>query len=105
MEKAIKFDEEKPSTDLLPTEALIEVSKVLGYGARKYEPENWRKGFIWSRLYAAALRHMFAWKEGQDLDDETSLNHIAHAICCLMFLLTSQLLGIGTDDRWRASDE
>ena len=103
--EAIKHDVEKPRTDLLPVEALLEVSKVLSFGAAKYEDENWRRGFKWNRLYAAALRHMFAWKMGEDNDDETSINHIAHACCCLLFLLTSQLLNLGEDDRWRKDNE
>ena len=38
-----KFDSEKPKMYLLPPKALIEVSKVLTFGAEKYDEENWRK--------------------------------------------------------------
>lgn len=101
---AKKFDAEKPRTDLLPTEALIEVAKVLGAGAKKYDEHNWRNGFRWSRLYGAALRHLFAWNQNEDFDQETGLLHLAHATCCCLFLLTHQLLGLGEDDRWKDDD-
>ena len=38
----LKFDSEKPRMDLLPPKAISEVAKVLGFGAEKYGPENWR---------------------------------------------------------------
>lgn len=106
MTDALKYDKNKPPMDLLPYSTLLEVAKVLGYGANKYTTEegsgrhNWRKGFEYSRLHAAALRHIGAWGEGEDLDPESGINHIAHALCCLMFLLEHQIKGYGVDDRY-----
>ena len=57
---AIKKDSEKVRLDLLPVRPLLEVGRVLTFGAKKYEPRNWEKGFSWSRPYAATLRHLFA---------------------------------------------
>lgn len=96
---ASKFDANKPRMDLLPPEALIEIAHVMGFGADKYGAHNWRNGLNWSRLFAAALRHMFAWKMGTSNDDETQRNHLAHACCCLMFLMVYEKLSIGVDDR------
>ena len=97
-----KFDSDKPSLDLLPFSALIEVGKVLSYGAVKYSRDNWRNGngLAWSRLLAAALRHLFAWGSGENRDKETGLSHLAHAACCVLFLLTYDVDGGGHDDRW-----
>lgn len=97
----IKYDDGKVPLFLLPTEALREVARVLEFGMRKYDAWNWKKGMDWSRLSGAALRHLFSWLEGKDIDKETGLNHLAHAACCVLFLLTYQLLGIGKDDRWK----
>lgn len=97
----VKHDSGKNRVDLLPPEALEEIGLVLAFGARKYADENWREGADWSRYYGAALRHLFAWKRGEDVDPETGLSHLAHASCCLMFLITSQQLELGTDDRWQ----
>lgn len=91
IENAIKYDAEKPPLSLLPTDPLVEIAKVLEFGARKYEPHNWRKGFTQSRLISALLRHILAYNNGQDLDEETRLSHIAHAGCMLLFLLEQQL--------------
>jgi hypothetical protein len=96
-----KFDFGKPPMSLVPTEAIREVAKVLDYGAKKYDPWNWKKGMKWSRLQDAALRHQYAWAEGENKDLETGLSHLAHSICCLMFLLTYEILGLGQDDRWK----
>lgn len=65
MNFAIKADAEKVRLDLLPVKPLLDVGKVLTYGANKYSPRNWERGFVWSRPYAAALRHLFAWFSGQ----------------------------------------
>lgn len=97
---AKKFDSEKPRVDLLPTRALLETSKVLAFGAEKYGENNWREGFKWSRLIGALLRHTFAFMRGEDVDEETGLSHMAHAACCVLFLLEHVLLGYGVDDRF-----
>lgn len=94
-----KFDEEKMRTDLLPVDALELMAMVLTEGAKKYGDRNWEKGMSWSRLYGACLRHLFAWHKGYDEDEETGLPHLAHAMCCIAFLLAYQLREIGKDDR------
>lgn len=98
---AVKFDSGKPQLDLLPFRALQGVGEVLTYGAQKYAAHNWRKGLAWSRLSAAALRHLFAFVRGEDNDPESGLPHLDHAACCILFLSELQKMGTGTDDRWR----
>lgn len=105
--EGIKHDKDKPRTDLLPSSALVEVAKVLAHGSDKYGPWNWAKGLAWSRVYGAALRHLFAWVEGEDKDPETGLSHLAHVGCCVLFLLQYTLKEKGQDDRhkWDHEDE
>jgi hypothetical protein len=98
---AKKYDSEKARVDLLPTLALIETAKVLAFGAEKYGENNWRGGFKWSRLLGALLRHTFAFMRGEYIDEETGLSHMAHAACCVLFLLEHIILGYGTDDRFK----
>lgn len=62
---------------------------------------NWRKGFDYSRLYGAAFRHLVESIEGVDKDPETQLDHLAHACCCILFLLEHKQKGYGNDDRIR----
>jgi len=95
-----KFDQRKVRLGLLPREALWEVGKVLTFGAEKYDPWNWKKGMEWSRLIDAADRHFTKWILRSGPDEETGLSHLAHMACCVLFLLTYEILGIGEDDRY-----
>lgn len=83
----IKYDGDKVPLDLLPMDALMEVGEILKFGAEKYAPYNWAFGMVYSRLIAASLRHIFSFNKGEDNDPETGRSHIAHAICCLLFLM------------------
>ena len=88
----IKYDSEKPKMNLLPPKAIVEVAKVLTFGAEKYDAENWRKlDDLQNRYTAGALRHIFAHMDGEQLDPETGLSHMAHALCCLLFKLEIEL--------------
>lgn len=84
----LKFDGEKLRWDLLPLGPLTEVVEVLTKGAQKYAPNNWQKvrGWRW-RYYAAAMRHMVAWKLGEKNDPEMGTHHLANAVCCLLFVI------------------
>lgn len=95
----IKADAGKPRFDLLPPEFLTETAEVLTYGANKYTPNNWANGADWSRYYSAMQRHLWAWWSGEDKDAETEITHLAHAACCLAFLMAYQNRNIGQDDR------
>ena len=99
-----KDDQQKINLSLLPMDALIEVAKVMDFGARKYDPHNWRSGFDWTRLSSAMLRHIFAWIGGETNDPESGLNHIAHAACGCLFLLEHQSKGYGEDDRYKEKE-
>jgi hypothetical protein len=85
--QGVKFDAQKPRMDLLDAYAIEQLACVLTFGAQKYEAHNWRKGIVRGRLLAAALRHLFAYLRGEDRDPESGLSHVAHAMCCCMFLL------------------
>lgn len=101
--QGMKYDKEKPPVNLLPAQPLIEISRVLGFGREKYKAWNWAKGMEWSRIVGSLHRHVLAWQEGEDVDEESGLNHLAHAGCCILFLLAYQIYGIGEDDRWKPS--
>lgn len=84
----VKLDAEKPMFDLVPPRALARMVDVLTYGAKKYAPDNWRKVPDRRRRYfAAAMRHLWAWWRGESVDAESGLPHLAHAACCVFFLL------------------
>ena len=82
-----KFDGGKLEYGLVPPLALKEMVKVLTFGAQKYERDNWQRVPDSKRRYFDALqRHLWAWKEGEELDPESGIHHLAHAMCCLFFL-------------------
>lgn len=82
-----KFDGGKLQYGLLPPLALAETVKVLTFGAEKYEPDNWKRVPDSKRRYFDAMeRHIWAYKAGEVIDPESGIHHLAHAMCCLMFL-------------------
>ena len=83
-----KHDQTKPRFSLIPHQALWQVVAVLEFGAKKYGVENWR-GVENSRerYFNACHRHLHAWWSGERLDAESGLPHLAHAACCLLFLM------------------
>ena len=88
-----KFDGGKLEYGLLPPHALEETVKVLTFGAQKYERGNWQRVPDAKRRYFDAMeRHIWAWKKGEKLDPETGINHLAHAMCCLMFLYEHDII-------------
>ena len=98
---ALKFDQDKLPLHLLSTEAMNQTAAVLAFGAEKYAAHNWRKGFAWSRPLAAAMRHITAFNAGEDKDPESGLSHLAHAACCIMFLLEFEKTHKELDDRYK----
>ena len=88
MIEGTKYDGGKLRWSLLPLRAVEDVVKVLEFGARKYAPDNWMKvPDARERYWDAAMRHLIEWKAGDKRDGETGLSHLAHAICCLLFML------------------
>jgi hypothetical protein len=83
-----KFDQDKLDWSLLPWDSVEQVVEVLMFGAKKYGEDNWRDVPNAQRRYwSAAQRHMVAHLKGEACDDESGLPHLAHAACCVLFLL------------------
>jgi Domain of unknown function (DUF5664) len=90
----------KPPLHLIPPSAEILEAVVMGLGARKYGPFNWRTAPIRATVYiAAAKRHLAQWLDGQNDDPESGVSHLAHARACLGILLDAQSLSKIVDDR------
>lgn len=87
--------------DLIPIGPLTELAKHYGRGARKYDDNNWRRGYEWSKNYAAAQRHMTQFWNGEDIDPETGTPHV---ICAAwhMFALHEFMIEFPEyDDRYK----
>lgn len=101
----IKHDTGKPRLGLISTVFMWGLGHVLTFGARKYAAHNWRKGFVYSRLYDALQRHLTAWNDGEDIDAESGMNHLDHAACELMFLREMVERHPELDDRYKPEPE
>lgn len=96
MTEGQKFDQGKTEWDLLPLGPVEEIVKVLMHGREKYGRDNWQLvGNPIRRYYAAAQRHLAAFRRARfdtrspfdAVDSESKLHHLAHAACCILFLL------------------
>lgn len=63
------------------------------------KPSGFPRGELLSVGTNAALRHLLAFIDGETLDPETGLPHLAHVRCCAAFLLTYAAQNLGHDDR------
>ena len=95
----VKYDDGKPRYDLLPSDALEELVAVYTYGANKYRDRNWEVGMRWGRVFAATMRHLWAWMRGESYDPDTGFHHAAHAAFGCFALIAFDKRGIGEDDR------
>lgn len=86
--------------DLIPIGALKALALVYGVGAQKYDDHNWRAGYRWSLSYAALQRHLTAFWNGEDIDPESGLPHMAHAAWHCFTLITFMHEHPEKDDRY-----
>lgn len=100
-QECVKFDSGKRRVDLVPTEAINALADILTAGAEKYGEHNWRHGMDWSRVYGAAQRHLLAFWGGDDIDEESGMPHLWHALTNIAFLVAYQAMSVGRDDRWK----
>lgn len=84
----------------VPSEVTAEVGLAMLEGALKYGRHNYRAaGVRASVYYDAALRHLTAWWEGQDVDPDSGLPHLVKCLACLYVIRDSQRIGNWVDDR------
>ena len=83
----MKYDGGKLRFDLVLPEFYEGIAKIMTFGASKYKPNSWQgveDGE--NRYYAALMRHIIAYRKGEEKDKETGESHLLHAACNLMFL-------------------
>ena len=91
--------------DLIPSQALDDVARVYGFGANKYAIHNWAKGYDWGLSIAALERHISAFKQGENIDQESGLPHLAHAVFHCLTLIMFSKYSLGTDSRLRLTEQ
>lgn len=95
--QGINRDDGKLRVDLVPMCAIEAIAEVLGQACRpdaqgnppKYPERNWENGISFSRIFANIVRHVVIewWWKGHDVDPESGLHPLKHAICRLSMLL------------------
>lgn len=87
-----KWDKGKIRYELVPLSAIEALGKVLTFGATRYGDETWRLlPKANDRYYAATLRHLFAYRNGEYLDEDSGMPHLFHALANIAFLIELKL--------------
>lgn len=86
----LKMQEHKPKVSLVNRAFVYALAPVFEYGLKKYGLESWKK-FTPAQarecLADAAYRHLLAYLDGEKIDDESGLHHLAQcAWNCLCLL-------------------
>ena len=90
----------KTPLSLIPSYAMEQTAWVHKLGSDKYGPYNWRKTGVCASTYVnAILRHLNAWRDGETLDPESGISHLAHVACSCNILLDADHCGTLQDDR------
>jgi hypothetical protein len=90
----------KVGLSVVPLGPIMEVALALTEGARKYGRHNYRvKGIRASIYFDACTRHLASWWEGEDIDPDSGLSHLAKAMACLVIMRDAMRNGTLTDDR------
>lgn len=87
-----KWDNGKIRYELVPLSAIEALGKVMTFGATRYGIETWRLlPKANDRYYAATLRHLFAYRNGEYLDKDSGMPHLFHALTNIAFLIELNL--------------
>lgn len=62
--------------DCIPAEAARQLALHFGVGAKKYDDDNWLRGYDWRLTFAAANRHAEQYRAGETHDPETGSHHL-----------------------------
>jgi len=85
----------------VPMNVMAEVGLGMMEGGCKYGTHNYRDAGVRASTYVDAVwRHLFVqWWEGEDIDEESGLNHVTKAISSLVVLRDSMMMENWEDDR------
>ena len=92
-------------SDKMPLHLWPKTATVLGTlalldGALKYGRSNWRAVGVRASIYYDALdRHMTAWFEGEDIDPDSGLPHLSHALATIAIIVDAIAADRFHDDR------
>ncbi len=90
----------KISFTKFPTAGLIQGTRAMMDGARKYGAFNWRDEPVQAHIYVdAAIRHLLAWFSGEENSADAGVHHLGHAMACCAIIIDAQENNCLADDR------
>lgn len=95
-----RFNNGKLKWSLVSWKALEPMVEVLMFGAKKYSSWNWTGGLKYTEICESLQRHLNAFIQGEDDDQESKLSHVGHILCNAMFLSYMYLFKKDFDDRY-----
>lgn len=84
-DKAIRYNKGKRKWSLVHYKSLEPMIEVLEFGAKKYAPDNWKKGLDKKEILESMQRHLAALMDGEKTDAESRISHMGHIMCNAMF--------------------
>jgi hypothetical protein len=99
---------EKPTTrslgkariDLVPPIAVYSMAEALTHGVDKHGEHNWRQKKIdIVKRTGSALRHIFKFLAGHDIDEDSGVHHLGCAMASLAVVLESINIHSDVDNR------
>lgn len=94
------FGVNKVPLSAVPLPALMELALVMHHGSMKYGRHNYREAGVNTSIYFdAAIRHLFAWFEGQDEDPDSGCHPLAHVMACCAIVIDGEWMENLRDDR------
>lgn len=84
--QGMRFNEGKLEWALIDFKQLEGMVRVLEFGAKKYDRDNWKKGLPMRKQCESMMRHLVAIMNGELKDEETGLYHWDHIKCNAMFM-------------------
>jgi hypothetical protein len=92
--------QKKVNLNLVPQSSIIYQALAMEDGAKKYGPYNWRQNKVIASIYvSAAMRHIGAWLDGEEVAEDSQKPHLAHALACLGIIVDALETGNLVDDR------
>lgn len=90
----------KPNLALVPPASSLYQSQAMMDGAAKYGAYNWRSNPVVAMIYiSAALRHINAYLDGENIDPLSGVPHLGHGLACLGILADATETDNLIDDR------
>lgn len=97
------LDDRRPGReryDRIPPDALRQLARHFGVGAKKYDDDNWTRGYDWRLTFAAANRHAEQWRAGETHDPETGSHHLIAFAWHMLVLDEFTRINRGGDTRY-----